>query len=58
MDWIGISLLTYPSCGVLYLFPYGDQMPNSVAALIGLVLNSSAIYLVVRMYRHWVEKLE
>ncbi len=58
MDWIGIDLLTYPSCGVLYLFPYGDKAPNSVAALIGLILNSTAIYTVVWLYKRWAEKMD
>lgn len=57
MDWIGIDLLTYPSYAVPSLFPHGDRVPSPVAALVGLVLNSIAIYLVVRLYQRWAGKL-
>lgn len=58
MDWIPISFLTCPGWGVLLLFPYGDRIPDSVAVLIGLVLNSGAIYLIVFLYKRWAEKLD
>jgi hypothetical protein len=58
MDWMGVGLLTFPGCVAPLLFPHGDRLPNSWAILIGLILNSSAIYLLVRLYRHWADRLE
>jgi hypothetical protein len=58
MDWIGVGLLTYPGCGAPLLFPHGDKIPNSWAALVGLIFNSGAVYLLVRLYQRWAGKLE
>jgi hypothetical protein len=58
MDWMGVGLLTFPGCEAPLLFPYGDRLHNSWAILIGLILNSGAIYLIVRLYRRWARGLE
>ena len=54
MDWIGVSLLTFPGCGVALLFPHTP--PNSVAVTLGLIVNSSGLYFISRMFSSWLRR--
>jgi hypothetical protein len=45
MDWILVSLLTYPGCGWELLFADREFVPMPFGVLVGLALNTAAIYL-------------
>jgi hypothetical protein len=56
-DWIPVSLLTYPSCGIPYLF--GNQsVPNAVAVLIGIAGNAAGIFLLGVAVTKFYDKLD
>jgi hypothetical protein len=50
MDWVGVGLITFPGCGAVDFLPYGEKIPNSIGILIGLIVNSSALYLLVKLF--------
>src|SRR5271166_4122143 len=47
-DWIPVSVLTYPGCVVIYVCFQRELLPMPFEVLIGLGLNSIAIYLLAR----------
>jgi hypothetical protein len=50
MDRIGVGLITFPGCGAVYFLPYGEKIPNSIGILIGVIVNSSALYLLIKLF--------
>ena len=58
MDWIGVSLITFPGCGAALLLPSGEKVPNSIGVLIGLIVNSSALYLLIKLFFYLGKKFQ